>query len=200
MTQPADDWDDAPEPPPLKVKCTDTDCDNDLHCFKQTRQMAKQGAAAGECRSCHQRLVELDRTRERRPGDRDYLLEALHKEFIRHHFWHLPLDQKARDHALRKGRTALHEAAMARLRTSVGKAEPALDGRQTPMEGNSLYYAQHATAACCRTCINYWHGIPKGRALTDDELDYLHGLVVGYVDQRLPDLPEDSTRVPRRRR
>lgn len=200
MTGTVDEWDDAPEPPPLKVKCTDSDCDNDLHCFKQTRKMAEQGAPAGECRSCHQRLVELDRTRQRRPGDRDYLLESLHKELIRHHFWHLPLDQKASDKALRKGRTGLHAAALGRLRSSVGKAKPFRDGYQTPMSGNAVYYAQHATASCCRTCVDYWHGIPKGHELTNDELGYLHDLVTGYLDQRLPHLPDDPARVPRRAR
>ncbi len=39
-----------------------------------------------------------------------------------------------------------------------------IDGRQTPREGNTIFYAQHATASCCRTCIEYWHGIPKNGA------------------------------------
>lgn len=198
MTLPAEDWDDPRPPAPLRVKCTDSDCENDLHCFKQTRQMAKQGALRGECRSCHEQLVELDRTRERREGDRAYLLESLQRELIRHHFWHLNFDQLAMDRALRKGRTALHEAVERRLRSSVGKAMPFRDGTQTPMQGNVIYYAQHATAACCRTCIEYWHGIPKGREMTDEEVDYLRELVSGYLDERLPDLPDGPTRVPRR--
>lgn len=192
------DWDDAPEPAPLKVKCTDSDCANDLHCFKQTRAMAEEGAAAGECRACRQRVVELDRTRQRRADDRDYLLDALSKELIRHHFLHLPLDEKASTHALRKGREGLHDAALSRLRSSVGKAQPFRDGTQTPMAGNAIYYAQHATASCCRTCIEYWHGIPKGRELSAEELGYLHELVVSYLDERLPGLPDGPTRIPRR--
>ncbi len=201
MMQPqADDWDDAGPAEPLGVKCTDSDCGNDLHCFKRTRAMARENAPRGECRACRQHLVELDRTRQRRPGDRDYLLQSLHKELIRHHFWHLPLDQKAFDKAVRNGRRGLHEAAQKRLRTSVGKAEPFRDGTQTPMHGDAVYYAQHATASCCRTCIEYWHGIPKGYELTDEELDYLHGLVVGYLDTRLPDLQDEPTKPSRRSR
>lgn len=196
----ADDWDDEAPEEKLGIKCTDSDCGNDLHCFKQTRQMAASGAPRGQCRSCAQVLVELERTRERRPGDRAYLLDALRKELIRHHFWHLRIDRDAADRALRKGRVGLHDAAMKRLRTSVGKEAPFRDGYQTPMSGNAIYYAQHATASCCRTCIDYWHGIPKGRALTDGELSYLHGLVTGYLDERLPDLPDEPTRLPARRR
>lgn len=198
---PTPDWDDAvPAAERLAVRCTDSDCDADLHCFKQTRQMAAKGAPRGECRSCHERLVELDRTCERRPGDRPYLLESLRKELIRHHFWHLPFDQDALDRAARRGRHGLHEAAEKRLRTYVGRAEPFRDGTQTPLSGNAIFYAQHATASCCRTCVEYWHGIPKGRPLDDDEIAYLHGLVVGYLDERLPNLADDPVRVPRRPR
>jgi hypothetical protein len=28
------------KPPPLEIKCTSTDCENDLHCFKAHRKMA----------------------------------------------------------------------------------------------------------------------------------------------------------------
>jgi hypothetical protein len=193
-----DDWDTAdPEPPKLNVRCTDSDCDNDLHCFKRTQRMIADEAPRGECRECHEQLVELDRTRERRPGDGEYLRYALEKELIRHHFWHLPVDEKAVAHATRKGRIALYEAVPRRLRSSVGKANPFRDGTQTPMTGNSIYYAQHATAACCRTCIEYWHGIEKGRELNDEEIDYLTELVVSFLDERLPDLEDEGKRVPR---
>jgi hypothetical protein len=101
---------------------------------------------------------------------------------------------------LRKGRTALYEAASRRIEVSVSGETPVRDGRQTAFSGNVLFYAQHATAACCRTCIEYWHNIPKGRALTSDEQQYLTGLVVRYIDERWPELPEGPTHVPRSRR
>lgn len=201
MTTDNEDWDkDAAEVPKLKVRCTDSDCGNDLHCFKRTRQMLANKAPRGECRECHQQLVDLERTRERRPGDGEYLRFALEKELIRHHFWHLQVDEKALAHATRKGRIALYENVPKRLRSSVGKAEPFRDGTQTPMSGNAIYYGQHATAACCRTCIEYWHGIEKGRALTDDEIGYLAELVVDFLDERLPDLAEQGKSVPRSRK
>jgi len=28
-----------------------------------------------------------------------------------------------------------------------------------------VHYAQHATAACCRKCIEYWHGIGPVREI-----------------------------------
>lgn len=194
-----DDWDKStPEPPKLNVRCTDSDCENDLHCFKRTRKMIADEAPRGECRECHQQLVELDRTRARVPGDAKYLRYALEKELIRHHFWHQPVDEKAMAHATRKGRIDLYHAVPRRLRSSVGKAEPFRDGTQTPMMGNAIYYGQHATASCCRTCIEYWHGIDKGRQLTDEEIDYLAELVIGFLDERLPDLGDTGRAVPRR--
>ncbi|MCF7963960.1 MAG: DUF4186 domain-containing protein [Methylobacter tundripaludum] len=47
------------------------------------------------------------------------------------------------------------------------------DGKQTPFRGHPVFVAQHATACCCRSCLEKWHRIPKGRPLTQDEEDYV---------------------------
>jgi hypothetical protein len=47
------------------------------------------------------------------------------------------------------------------------------DGKQTPFKGHPVFIAQHATATCCRGCLSKWHGIEKGRALTNEELDHV---------------------------
>jgi len=44
-------------------------------------------------------------------------------------------------------------------------ANPANDGRQTPMKNHPVFIAQHATATCCHSCLAKWHGIAKGRPL-----------------------------------
>jgi hypothetical protein len=66
--------------------------------------------------------------------------------------------------------------------------------------GNSIYYAQHATATCCRTCLEYWHDIPKGRALSEAEIGYCATLVDLFLASRLPDLGDMPIKVPVRRR
>ena len=48
-------------------------------------------------------------------------------------------------------------------------AEPRNDGRQTPWRNHPVFVAQHATATCCRGCLEKTHGIAKGRALTAEE-------------------------------
>ena len=72
------------------------------------------------------------------------------------------------------------------LRSRIGKAANGFDGRQTGLSGNVLFYAQHATATCCRKCVSYWHGIPADRPLDDEEARYCEALVVAYLDERLP--------------
>ena len=52
-------------------------------------------------------------------------------------------------------------------------AEPANDGKQTPMRNHPVFIAQHATATCCRGCLEKWHRIEKGRVLSDAEIDYV---------------------------
>lgn len=47
------------------------------------------------------------------------------------------------------------------------------DGRQTPFRGHPVFVAQHATACCCRHCLEKWQGIPRGRALTDMERSHV---------------------------
>ncbi len=41
------------------------------------------------------------------------------------------------------------------------------------MRGHPVFIAQHATATCCRGCLEKWHAIPYGRALSEPEQDYI---------------------------
>jgi len=190
--------DDFQKPAPLKIKCTSVDCDNDLHCFKAHRKMAEQDR--GKCRACSADLVDWSRLHRRNLKDAKYTFEALQHELIRHHNFHKLIDDVATNHARRNGRTALLEAARARLERYVAPANNPRDGRQTPFEGNAIFYAQHATACCCRACLDYWHDIPKGRAMTEEEIDYCVALITLYLEQRLPNLPNEPEKVPVRRR
>jgi hypothetical protein len=122
-------------------------------------------------------------------------------EFIRHHFWHIDIDDDAIAHARARGMAAILESVPKRLSQAIGKAQPFRDGTQTPFHGRALYYAQHATATCCRKCVEEWHAIPRGRALKNDELHYLTQLVVLYLRERLAGVPYEGEKpVPRKRR
>lgn len=179
---------------PLKITCTSTDCEQGLHCFKKSREMAE--VDRGKCRACGADLIDWKRVHTKDVNDASFTFAALKNELVRHHFWHKPIDQKAVNHARRKGRPGLQGAARHRLEKSVGAATPARDGYQTPLEGNVIYYAQHALACCCRKCMEYWYGIPRGVALTEQQLDYFVELIMLFVRDRLPDLPNEGQKVP----
>jgi len=181
---------------PLKMTCTSTDCQNGLHCFRQTRKMFALNQR-GQCRACGADLVDWDRVHRRDPDDAAHTFTALKYERIRHHFWHVEVDQGAVNHARRKGKARFQGAAEKRIRISVCQAEPPFDGRQTPMKGNIIYYAQHATASCCRKCIEEWHGISRSRELTEGEIAYLTELALLYINERLPFLTQHGEKVPR---
>ena len=55
-------------------------------------------------------------------------------------------------------------------------AEPRNDGRQTPYRNHPVFVAQHATATCCRSCLETWHGIAKGHRLA-----LLHCSIAGHA-------------------
>lgn len=186
------------KPTPLKIKCTAVDCDNDLHCFKAARSMAQHDR--GKCRACNADLVDWSRVHRRNLKDTKYTFEALQHELIRHHHFHKVIDDVAINHARRKGRIKLLEAARSRLEHYVAGAANPREGRQTPFEGNAIFYAQHATACCCRVCLEYWHDVPRGRAMTEEEIDYCLALIELYFEDRLPELGDDPERVPARRR
>jgi hypothetical protein len=197
-TSDADEDEDVQAPAPLKISCTATNCEDNLHCFRSTQEL-RRANKEGACRSCGVELVDWPRIHTRHTDDIDHTFDKLRLEFIRHHFWHVDIDQRAIDHARRKGRIALHEAAYRRLQTSVGREPNAFDGRQTPFEGNAIYYAQHATASCCRKCVEYWHGLPSEGELPPEAIEYLYQLVIRFLDERLPDLDDEGQYIPRRR-
>ena len=82
---------------------------------------------------------------------------------------------KANDRAYvrEKGLDTIRSHACDFIRKRLAPAEPANDGKQTPMRGHPVFAAQHATATCCRSCLEKWHRIPKGRELTEAEQAYL---------------------------
>jgi hypothetical protein len=151
---------------PLKIRCTSADCKNGLHCFLQTQKMLAANPSR-RCRSCGAELVDWNRVHKHDLADAAYTFSSLKYELIRHHYWHVEIDQNAVHHAKRKGKVGMQAAAESRIRKSVGPAQPPFDGRQTAKSGNALFYAQHATASCCWKCIEVWHGIPRGRVLSE---------------------------------
>ncbi len=67
------------------------------------------------------------------------------------------------------------------IRTRISDTSKVIDGKQTPMKNHPVFIAQHATATCCRGCLNKWYGIPKDRLLTDHEIDFCVTLIMEWI-------------------
>ncbi len=84
-----------------------------------------------------------------------------------------------------RGMAAMRRHAAELFAARVAPAEPRNDGRQTPYRGHPVFVAQHATATCCRECLERWHGIPKGRALDADEQRYAVDVICRWIEREL---------------
>jgi len=97
---------------------------------------------------------------------------------------------RARFHVRGRDRAIVDLRGMATIRTHaedfIGKrlapAHPDKDGKQTPYRGHPVFVAQHATATCCRGCLEKWHGIPKGRELDRSERDYVVEAICRWIE------------------
>lgn len=178
---------------PLKIACSTSDCARDLHCFKRDRRKRGQRDKtyrSERCVACNVDLIDWKRLDKRDLSDVGYTARALKIEWIRHHYWHTPIDEKAKNEAIGMGLADLQEKVVERIGKSVGPpiSEIFRDGTQTPPKGNVIFYAQHATASCCRKCAEEWHGIDRNRSLEDHEIQYMTDLIMYYIRDRMPEL------------
>jgi hypothetical protein len=181
----------AETPTKLGITCTSTDCDNPetpTHCFKPKRG---QPGPPGTCRECGADLIDWKRVHERNLADVASTFSALENETFRAHMMHVDVPERVRALALRRGVDDLRERTRRAVHGALRKrrSNNPWDGRQTPRETSSdariQHFAQHATATCCRGCVEYWHGIDAEADLTGEQLDYLTGLAWAYVERRL---------------
>ena len=105
-------------------------------------------------------------------------LSSLRKSKFRSKF---KLSQKDRDYIATKGLETIKDHAYQFINSRVAPDFPKNDGKQTPMRGHPVFIAQHATATCCRGCLQKWYRIGKGRALSDDEIGVIVELRMGWI-------------------
>ncbi len=98
------------------------------------------------------------------------------------------LSDADRAYIARTGWETLRAQAEKIVRERLASATPRNDGRQTPMRGHPVFLAQHATAACCRGCLSKWHGIPRGRALADEEVGRIVSFLLVWIREKAGDL------------
>src|SRR5687768_15492290 len=130
MAQDKPDWQ---ETKPLgTVTCSSHECEQDLHCFR--RKSPRDKSYRNErCVACNVNLIDWERLDRHDLSDSAYTVAALKKEYIRHRYWHKPVDERAINHAKRKGSILLDQAVRGRLDKHLRPPSEAIfrDGAQT---------------------------------------------------------------------
>jgi hypothetical protein len=110
--------------------------------------------------------------------DLDELFAALERSTFRTRF---RLGPKERAYLAEKTLPVILEHARQFVAQRLAPAEPRSDGRQTPMRGHPVFIAQHATATCCRGCLEKWHFIPRGEPLSGEDVDHVVGVIERWL-------------------
>ncbi|HEY0003262.1 MAG TPA: DUF4186 domain-containing protein [Pyrinomonadaceae bacterium] len=108
------------------------------------------------------------------------LLLALRQSSFRRN---IRLRKKELEYLDAKGIETILKHAEDFIEKRLAPAAPANDGKQTPWRNHPVFVAQHATATCCRGCLEKWHEIPKGRELSTEEKQYVLALIKEWLAQ-----------------
>lgn len=108
----------------------------------------------------------------------EILFERLSRSKFRSKFH---LGDKDIDYIKQKGTDVIESHARDFIEKRLAPAIILNDGKQTPMRGHPVFIAEHATATCCRGCLEKWHKIPKGRLLTTAEQNYIVEVIMTWI-------------------
>lgn len=81
-----------------------------------------------------------------------------------------------------KGIDVIRMHAVDFVRNRLAPANPVNDGKQTPMHGHPVFKAMHATACCCRGCMQKWYKVSPNRELTEDEQRRIVNLLMAWIE------------------
>jgi hypothetical protein len=111
-------------------------------------------------------------------------LERLNRSKFRSSF-HLKKEQIS--YIDEKGMDVIRSHCRDFVKNRLADAEPENDGKQTPMKGHPVFIAQHATACCCRGCLEKWHHIPAGKVLDQKEQEYIVDVLMDRIEKGMKD-------------
>lgn len=114
--------------------------------------------------------------------DRGELFDRLSKSNFRSRFH---LSGKDIELIKQKGIDTIRSHAKDFVEKRLSAENPENDGKQTPMKGHPVFVAQHATACCCRSCLEKWHNIPAGKNLADSEQEYIIDVIMEWIKRQL---------------
>ena len=110
----------------------------------------------------------------------EHILEKLEHSKFRSSFH---LTKKEQLYLDEKGIAVVRRHAENFVRQKLAPADPVNDGKQTPMHGHPVFKAMHATACCCRVCLNKWYDIPLHRELSEAEQEKIVNLLMAWIER-----------------
>lgn len=194
-----------------KLNCRGTDCAKDKHSYlpapkpKHLRRKLLQAAGMADskaalepfgsdlCWACGDGSIPWEQTRMRDQSQISETVALLKRELIRYIYWTRSFDEKALKSARRVGANEVLARIPKRIQSTFKLNHPR-ENMQTPWDGDVLYYAQHATATCCRRCLAQWHGYPFEALLDDGASSYIEQLMRFYLLERQGEIwePDDE--------
>lgn len=108
-------------------------------------------------------------------------LDKLEKSKFRSGFY---LTKAERAYLDEKGMDTMRRHAEDFVRMKLAPAEPANDGKQTPMRGHPVFKAMHGCACCCRGCLEKWYKAPQHRPLTENEQERIVNLLMAWIEKK----------------
>jgi len=79
-------------------------------------------------------------------------------------------------------------------------AFPRNDGKQTPWRNHPVFVAQHATATCCRGCLEKVHEIAKGHELSGSERAHVLRAIERWIAEQVNSAHADAHQAALRHR
>lgn len=113
--------------------------------------------------------------------DLDDLFLALARSDFRSRF---RLQDRDLEYLSAKGLPRVLEHARDFVGKRLAPAFPVNDGKQTPFRGHPVFVAQHATATCCRSCLEKWHGIARGHELTAEQEAHVLAVLRHWLEKQ----------------
>ena len=95
------------------------------------------------------------------------------------------LNKKYKDYVALQGMDKIEKHAKDFIAKRIARADIPNDGKQTPMKNHPVFIAQHATATCCRKCINKWHRFEMGMELNENQQEYIVGLIMLWIEKQM---------------
>jgi exodeoxyribonuclease V alpha subunit len=121
-----------------------------------------------------------------KPSREEWLKEDLFTRLSRSTFRsRFHLSEKDKEYVRQKGMDTIKSHAEDFVAKRLAPAVIPNDGKQTPMRGHPVFIAQHATACCCRGCLQKWHNIPAGRELTKEEQEYVVNVLMEWIRRQM---------------